>query len=356
LPLFRTSGFTVVIVRDDGRRIGRFSAPRWLARAASAVGVMAIVANVAMVADYASVRHGRSAPAALLAASVDQRTAAPTVPAPQPATPDSRAMDMGVRAVTAGSGAAATPSPVAEELTVAREELASVRQQLATTREQLAQKARTLEPFERRLAEVRDEVRGWDGLHAAILKPLSGERRSSVAAAERNRTKSEGTPLEALTTVLARVREESHRLSALAVVTREAASIIAAMPSRLPLRAGINSGFGMRDDPFTGIPQFHAGIDLAARTGTPVSAAAGGVVLLAGPAAGYGNTVVLDHGRGFETRYGHLDSIRVAKGQRVERGEPIGLTGNTGRSTAPHLHYEVLVDGHPVDPRRLVRD
>ena len=82
----------------------------------------------------------------------------------------------------------------------------------------------------------------------------------------------------------------------------------------------------------------------------------GGVVMVAGTAAGYGNTVWLDHGRGFETRYAHLDSIRVAKGQRVERGQPIGLSGNTGRSTAPHLHYEVLVDGRPVDPRRLIRN
>jgi murein DD-endopeptidase MepM/ murein hydrolase activator NlpD len=102
--------------------------------------------------------------------------------------------------------------------------------------------------------------------------------------------------------------------------------------------------------------EFHAGIDLAAATGTPVKATAPGVVRFAGAAAGYGNSVVLDHGTGVESRYGHLDTVGVARGQRVERGQAIGLSGNTGRSTAPHLHYEVIVDGRPVDPRRLARE
>jgi murein DD-endopeptidase MepM/ murein hydrolase activator NlpD len=79
-------------------------------------------------------------------------------------------------------------------------------------------------------------------------------------------------------------------------------------------------------------------------------------VRFAGSAGGYGNVVILDHGRGIESRYGHLQTIDVARGQRVERDQRIGLTGNTGRSTAPHLHYEVLVAGKPVDPRQLSRD
>jgi murein DD-endopeptidase MepM/ murein hydrolase activator NlpD len=108
--------------------------------------------------------------------------------------------------------------------------------------------------------------------------------------------------------------------------------------------------------PWTGKPEFHSGIDLAAGSGTPVKATAGGTVRFAGAAEGYGNSVILDHGAGVESRYGHLQTVGVARGQRVERGQLIGLSGNTGRSTAPHLHYEVLVDGRPVDPRRLARE
>jgi murein DD-endopeptidase MepM/ murein hydrolase activator NlpD len=132
--------------------------------------------------------------------------------------------------------------------------------------------------------------------------------------------------------------------------------VLAALPSRLPLRGGLNSAFGPRLSPWTGLPEFHNGVDVAAAPGTPVKATGGGVVRFAGTAPGYGNTVLVDHGSGIETRYGHLQSVGVARGQRVERGQPIGLSGNTGRSTAPHLHYEVLVDGKPVDPRRFTRE
>jgi murein DD-endopeptidase MepM/ murein hydrolase activator NlpD len=165
-----------------------------------------------------------------------------------------------------------------------------------------------------------------------------------------------GNALTQIEELLAHVREESQRLRALARVTRETGSVLAALPSRLPLRSALNSGFGPRVSPWTGAPEFHAGIDLAAAPGTPVKATAPGVVRFAGAATGYGTSVLLEHGHGIESRYGHLQTLAVAKGQRVERGQLVGLTGNTGRSTAPHLHYEVLVDGRPVDPRRLARD
>ena len=222
---------------------------------------------------------------------------------------------------------------------------------VTATRDRLEQRARVLEPLERRLVELRDEMTTWDSLHAAILSPLARDRRAPLGVGGPSRPIGDLEPIDLL---LAYVHDESQRLRALGRVTREAGGILAALPSRLPLSSAVNSGFGLRRSPWTGEPEFHAGIDLVATTGTPVKAAASGVVRSVDRAGSYGNVVTLDHGRGVESRYGHLASIDVIPGQRVELDQRIGLTGNTGRSTAPHLHYEVLVAGKPVDPRQLI--
>jgi murein DD-endopeptidase MepM/ murein hydrolase activator NlpD len=224
------------------------------------------------------------------------------------------------------------------------------------TRDRLEERSRALEPIERRLAELRAELLGGDGLHAAILNPLGAERRTTVGIGGPALAAPGGQAINQIDALLAHVREESQRLRALARVTRETGSVLSALPSQLPLRSALNSGFGPRVSPWTNTPELHAGVDLAAAPGTPVKATAPGTVRFAGSAAGYGTSVLLEHGHGVESRYGHLQSIAVAMGQRVERGQLVGLSGNTGRSTAPHLHYEVLVDGRPVDPRRLARE
>ena len=125
-----------------------------------------------------------------------------------------------------------------------------------------------------------------------------------------------------------------------------------AVPSDKPVRtAEFTSGYGIRSDPFRGSAAKHAGIDLAAPVGTPIYATADGVVSESGyNNGGYGNLIKLDHGRGIETRYGHLSSIMVRAGQRVVRGQQIGRMGSTGRSTGSHLHYEVRIDGRAVNP------
>lgn len=125
-------------------------------------------------------------------------------------------------------------------------------------------------------------------------------------------------------------------------------------PSIWPARGWVTSGFGMRPDPYTGKPTMHHGIDIANQPGMPVMAPARGVVVFAGTNGGYGNTIVIDHGYGIRTRYGHLSKIKVRVSDRVERGEIIGAIGNTGRSTGPHLHYEVEVNGIPEDPRDYI--
>ena len=125
-----------------------------------------------------------------------------------------------------------------------------------------------------------------------------------------------------------------------------------AVPSDKPVKtAAFTSGYGVRSDPFKGRAAMHAGIDLAGPTGTPIYATADGVVSDAGyNSGGYGNLVKIDHGRGIETRYGHMSAILVRAGQRVTRGQQIGRMGSTGRSTGSHLHYEVRIDSRAVNP------
>ncbi len=123
------------------------------------------------------------------------------------------------------------------------------------------------------------------------------------------------------------------------------------IPSIIPVQdARLTDGFGNRRDPFTNQVRFHHGADFAAPRGTPVCATADGVVVRVGRMSGYGKVVHVDHGYGYKTVYAHLDSYSVRRGQRVERGEIIGALGNTGRSTGPHLHYEVRVENRAVDP------
>jgi murein DD-endopeptidase MepM/ murein hydrolase activator NlpD len=114
------------------------------------------------------------------------------------------------------------------------------------------------------------------------------------------------------------------------------------------------SGFGERTDPFTGRPAFHPGQDFAGAMATPIHSTGPGVISFTGVRSGYGNTVEIDHGHGFKTRYAHLSAICVTVGQRVALGQRIGAMGSTGRSTGPHLHYEVWVDGRVQNPKRFL--
>jgi murein DD-endopeptidase MepM/ murein hydrolase activator NlpD len=127
------------------------------------------------------------------------------------------------------------------------------------------------------------------------------------------------------------------------------------LPLSRPLAESIvTSGFGARLDPFLGRPAIHPGIDFAALEGSPAHATAAGTVIVAGANGGYGNEVEIDHGNGITTRYGHLSEIDVQIGQVVSKGAVVGKTGSTGRSTGPHLHYEVRVDGAAVDPATFI--
>ncbi len=127
-------------------------------------------------------------------------------------------------------------------------------------------------------------------------------------------------------------------------------AFLSALPTRKPAIGYFTSGFGIRRAPFGGKVKMHEGLDIANHPGTPIKATADGVVTFANAKAGYGQTVILDHGYGLQTWYAHTRKILVKGGQKIRRGDNIALLGNTGRSTGPHLHYEVRVNGIPVDP------
>jgi len=131
---------------------------------------------------------------------------------------------------------------------------------------------------------------------------------------------------------------------------------LAATPALWPTEGYVTSRFGPRTSPFTGQPQQHTGIDIAAPPGTPIRAPADGIVTFAGTLPGYGHALVLTHGFGFKTFYGHNQRNQVSKGQTVKRGQVIALVGNTGYSTGAHLHYEVLLNDQPHDPLKYVVD
>jgi murein DD-endopeptidase MepM/ murein hydrolase activator NlpD len=117
----------------------------------------------------------------------------------------------------------------------------------------------------------------------------------------------------------------------------------------------VTSSYGVRRDPFSGELREHDGVDLGAPEGTPIRVPAGGVVRSAGPRGGYGNAIEIDHGHGLTTLYGHASELLVFPGETVQAGQAIATVGSTGRSTGPHLHFEVRVDGRPLEPNRALK-
>jgi murein DD-endopeptidase MepM/ murein hydrolase activator NlpD len=154
----------------------------------------------------------------------------------------------------------------------------------------------------------------------------------------------------------AKVSSLTERSTRLEQFYRDQSALLASTPSVWPVRGYLSAGFGNRVDPFTGQRDFHPGIDISAPIGTKVLAPADGLVISVGERGGYGNAIVLNHQYGVATRYGHLSGFNVRAGQRVKRGDVIGFVGSTGRSTAPHLHYEVWVRDQAQNPIHFILD
>lgn len=154
--------------------------------------------------------------------------------------------------------------------------------------------------------------------------------------------------------LLRQTRFERESLTEIHTQLLEKRDLLEHTPSLLPTKGYLSRGFGVKTDPFTGLRQPHWGIDLAADVGTPVYASADGTIFFTGWHHGLGKLIIINHGYGYRTHYGHLHKIKVKKGQKVERGEVIGVVGNTGYSTGPHLHYEVHSESKAVNPQDYI--
>ncbi len=159
--------------------------------------------------------------------------------------------------------------------------------------------------------------------------------------------------LRSLDQKIGTLAEKSSRLE---TIFQNQKQVLASTPSIWPVRGYLSATFGNRTDPFTEQRDFHQAIDISTPLGTKIVAPADGVVVFCAEKNGYGNHMVIDHGYGVVTRYGHLQAFNVRVGQRVRRGELIGFVGSTGRSTAPHLHYEVWVNDQARNPIQFILD
>jgi len=164
------------------------------------------------------------------------------------------------------------------------------------------------------------------------------------------------TEVAAMARIADRAGQLTGRLNAVESKLGERVRWISSTPAIAPVKGILTSGFGYRSDPLTHGPGVHQGLDIAASPGQPVHASADGIVVRAGEVPGLGNAVFLAHGYGLSTRYGHMARVDVRPGQRLRRGDVIGLVGNTGRSTGYHLHYEVRLDGEAVNPLAYILD
>jgi murein DD-endopeptidase MepM/ murein hydrolase activator NlpD len=176
-----------------------------------------------------------------------------------------------------------------------------------------------------------------------FAKPFATPNITTTGKSRENRT--------AATSLRDRTDELQSYFKLLEEVTQKRAVAIRQTPTLWPLRGPIVSRFGSRLDPYTGDAEMHPGLDISGNSGSAVKAPADGEVVYADRKSDYGNLIILDHGNGLTTRYGHLNRFNVHVGQQIKKGDVIASVGMTGRATAPHLHYEVRQDDRPVNPQ-----
>lgn len=221
--------------------------------------------------------------------------------------------------------------------------------QLEATQRAIEEEAQAQQRAKNQLATLADE-------RANLVAVADAQRRSVAAqvAEIEGLSASEEANIEGL--IQEKAREDAAAAAAAAAARRAAGGAVAEVPSSAPgslpwpVTGVITSPFGYRHSPFGGGTEFHQGLDIGANMGTTITAPAAGTVIMAQWYGGYGNYILLDHGGGMTTGYGHLSRIFVAAGQAVQKGQAIGAVGSTGVSTGPHLHFEVRINGKPVDP------
>ncbi|MET0401520.1 MAG: peptidoglycan DD-metalloendopeptidase family protein [Cystobacter sp.] len=247
----------------------------------------------------------------------------------------------------------------AAENRILREENLTLRTQLKSVRERIEHIGSTLDRVERFDQKLRAITLLSDPQRNLAMGPV--EREPGVGAPVAETQFTELTSLESpkslpgkLDRLSAEATRQEQSLQELQAYFQDQKSLLASTPSVWPTRGWVTSDFGQRLDPYTAERVGHAGMDIAAQHGKPVAAPSDGTVVFAGLEGGYGNVIVIDHGYGIKTRFGHLSKVLVKAGDRVKRGAQIANVGNTGRSTGPHLHYEVRVNGIPQNPRKFI--
>jgi murein DD-endopeptidase MepM/ murein hydrolase activator NlpD len=290
----KSKQFNVLMVRDDGSRVLRLSVPGWVVGAVAGGLAVTLLGLAFIYPDYASLRHQRGTFTALS--------------------------------------------------------------------ERLHTQQALLDASQSRLREIRREIDSWRGLHAKIWEPFGPEagpakRGAGIGGAQASPatgTDERAAVKEEMDRLLGVVKEEGESIRSLERFLGRASRVLASLPSRWPVRGPVNSDFGQRRSPWAPNSEFHSGIDIGAPVGMPVKAPAPGVVVFAGQHPEYGVTLVIDHGNETRSLYGHLSKITVAMDQQIRRGDSVALTGNTGRSSGPHLHYEIQVKGQPVNPHSYI--
>lgn len=242
-------------------------------------------------------------------------------------------------------------------MTAQQEEIVSQRQQIQTFAEEingLKSKLVALNGFEKKIRVIAnienpEEQESLFGVGGSIPEDMDASlpletRHNSLVREMHEQTEQ----LQVAST------HQTDNFESLLKYLEDQVDLLASTPAIRPTTGWKTSGFGYRVSPFTGLREFHKGIDLATRKGTPIVASADGVVTYAGNKGLMGLVVTIDHGHGMVTRYGHASKMLKKKGEAVKRGETIALVGSSGRSTGPHLHYEVHLNGLPVNPEKYI--
>lgn len=231
-----------------------------------------------------------------------------------------------------------------------------------------------LDAYAKQIGELQARIMRLDAQNQRLVKlaGVSDTNKKKQAVAKLAPTKDEmsenmGGPLvkgklmteqdlqAAITQLVSAVGDRDEYMSSIEADVLQDSVLKDMLPNNKPISAAYrSSSYGWRVDPFRGSRAFHEGLDFTAKSGTPIRAAADGIVKTAGRVSAYGNLVKLNHGAGLETRYAHASKLLVKTGERVVKGQVIALVGSTGRSTGPHLHYEIRLNGHPLDPRKYL--
>ncbi len=243
-----------------------------------------------------------------------------------------------------------------------RDENLALKAELRSIGEKVEHMSGTLDRVERFDQKLRAITLLSDPQRNLAMGPTETEPQNQVPGTGDNpfiRPKANETP-KALSEKLDKLSSEATRqeqsLQELQAYFQDQRFLLASVPSVWPTRGWVTSDFGVRLDPYTSERVMHAGMDIAGPHGKEVISPSDGTVVFAGLEGGYGNVLVIDHGYGIKTRYGHLATVKVKAGEKVKRGSVIALLGNTGRSTGPHLHYEVRVNGIAQNPRKFILD